>query len=58
MCNMRGFGISCDCAYLCDIGVECFEDMRVRKYKRVRLFEDVVISYMMSDVSIDSTLDK
>ena len=59
MCIMCGFGNSCDSAYLCDIGVECFEDLEanesVRKYKHVGLFEDVVFGYMMSDVSIDST---
>lgn len=49
----------CGCAYLCDISVECFEDQDTyeseRKYRGVGLFEDVVFSYMMSDVRIDST---
>ena len=26
MCNMCGIGYFCDCAYLCGIGVDCFED--------------------------------
>lgn len=43
--------------YLCDIGVECFENQEAnksveRKHRHVGLFEDVVFDYMMSYASV------
>jgi hypothetical protein len=50
------FWIFCDHVYLCDIGVECFENQEAnkseRKHRHVGLFEDAVFDYMMSYASV------
>jgi len=50
------FSKLCDCAYLCGIRVECFEDQEAndgeREYRRHGLFEDVVFGYIVSDANV------
>ena len=35
MCIMCGFENSCDCVYLCGIGVDCFEDLEANESEKI-----------------------